>query len=414
MKWLNILVIAAGIWAYSRAFRNHTIYRYFWPSYAWKLFLGLALGYIYADFLGGGDTWAYRYDASLVAQWGWQHPWEYLRSLFSKSIDPELLAQLQAAGQPRALFMVKMLAPFSALCGNDYWLMSAYLSSLSFMGMWLVATRLAETYQAHRKAVVAAILFFPSVVFWSSGVSKEGLFMAGWGLIIAYSWPYFKHWRPPQLLRIALLLLVVYFMFRLKYYYVVVLVPLLLTTLILYRSKHTSWAYIWRWSLLLVVILLLGSFAHPNLQPWRILGVIKANALEIVQKSHPQALINYWEHADPLVWCLINLPKALWAGLIRPMVWDWSSSWWQNLVVVENLFLFLIAWGNLKEIGGLKLKPQIVLPVFVYILTLAALLALSTPNLGTLTRFKVAYLPLLIFILLAFNPWWSKIAHKLP
>jgi hypothetical protein len=44
-------------------------------------------------------------------------------------------------------------------------------------------------------------------------------------------------------------------------------------------------------------------------------------------------------------------------------------------------------------------------------LTLAALLAISTPNFGTLTRYKVAFLPFMIYLLANGAGLWKEPSH---
>jgi hypothetical protein len=69
---------------------------------------------------------------------------------------------------------------------------------------------------------------------------------------------------------------------------------------------------------------------------------------------------------------------------------------------LENLLLlFLLAWAIWYTIRGKagKLPFSVVLVVLTYCVLLAALLGLSTPNLGTLNRYRAALLPYLLLLL---------------
>ncbi|MDH3711848.1 MAG: hypothetical protein OER04_18310 [Cyclobacteriaceae bacterium] len=417
MNWwlvlLNLMVLGAAIWQFSKYQSKNELYRYFWAGYLWKLMLGLLMGYWYAQYLGGGDTWTYFEDASTLARSAAKHPAGYLQSFFKKGVDSWILPQLGTAGEPRALFMVKLLSVFAIFTASNYWLMSVYLSTLSFMGIWLVAARISESYPGSHKAAAWAFLFMPSVIFWSSGISKESVFMGAWGFMVSYSWPYFKNWQPPHLAKVLVLVLLVYLMYRLKYYYMAVILPVGLTSLLIYQWNPRERHFLFAWIGVFLAVVVVASWLHPNLYPHHILEVIKTNAGEIALKSSPQALIKYQDHQNPLIWSFINFPKAFFSGLLRPYWGDWAGIW-QNLAIVENGLLWILGLGSLSSIRKGQFDSKKMLPVIIYIAVMAAFLALATPNLGTLSRYKVVFMPVLVYILLFRNPWWKKLEDLLP
>jgi hypothetical protein len=107
------------------------------------------------------------------------------------------------------------------------------------------------------------------------------------------------------------------------------------------------------------------------------------------------------------VWSVLyQAPKALISGLFRPFLWEaWNV--FQVLVAVENLILaalFLTSIPRWKEIftGGNSL---LVLSVLVYVVLLCVFLALSTPNFGTLVRYRVGFLPFFVLLMSINNPF---------
>ena len=100
-----------------------------------------------------------------------------------------------------------------------------------------------------------------------------------------------------------------------------------------------------------------------------------------------------------------NAPWALVSGLFRPFLWE-ADNVLKVTVSLENLFILLLCATSLVRIREL-LRAQnslITLSVIVYILLLCIFLALSTPNLGSLARYKVGFTPFLIFLVTYKNP----------
>ena len=78
--------------------------------------------------------------------------------------------------------------------------------------------------------------------------------------------------------------------------------------------------------------------------------------------------------------------------------------------VLENLFLAAITaiaifWGKRPSS---KKDAILVVSVLMYSLGMATFLAFSTPNFGTLMRYKIGFLPFLAMILMFGNPWLRR------
>lgn len=414
MMWLvtiiHGLIILGLIWQFSKRFRHSSIFPYFWYGVAWKLLNGLAFGWLYKHYFLEGDTWQYFYDAQAYAEWAVRAPGAYIESLATGNLPEAMSENFRLSAQPRALFMARLISPLVLVTAGNYWITSIYLSMFSFFGLWLIADKLSGNYPGSRKAAVWAFLFMPGTIFWSAGISKEAIFAAGWGCLIAYLWPYFAGYRFPKFWQAILLTLLALVLFNLKYYYMAVLIPALAAVIMAYYLIRPSSPYkSWWWLSFFVAFISLASLLHPNLHLANFLGVVKYNATQIVSKSGPQVLIHFMELDDAVWWSLINAPKALLSGLFRPSLLDWAGIW-QNLAALENTFTLIMVLGALKNWRAMDWKNSWWLPCAVYILLLAILLSLSTPNMGTLVRYKVSFMPLFVFLILSKNPWWEKIA----
>lgn len=120
--------------------------------------------------------------------------------------------------------------------GGAYYLNNLYLSLFSFWGSAYLAAKLGEVLPKHRLAAVIAFLFFPSVLFWSSGVMKDPVmygsmcWLTGAALALA-------HGQKPGLGQVLLLPLQLYLFIRIKVFYAALLLPLLLAYVLVQRLK---------------------------------------------------------------------------------------------------------------------------------------------------------------------------------
>jgi hypothetical protein len=113
---------------------------------------------------------------------------------------------------------------------------------------------------------------------------------------------------------------------------------------------------------------------------------------------------------DPYVHFFINIPVSLFGGLFMPLLWQGSNilSYITGLVNTFLLILFIIKAINLLSS---KWRPLSMVEVSLglYIIILAILLAYSTPNFGTLERYKIGYIPFFALWVLYDNPITGRI-----
>ena len=394
--------------------RNAVISQYFWYGISLKLLGGIAYGLFYQSQIQGGDTWNFFENSRMLAQWGTANFHQYLWALVGGSVPEELIRAMGYETQPRALLMAKTISVFTIITGGNYWLTGLYFSLFSFAGTWTLVKRIARQYDGSKKAALAAFTFLPSAIFWGAGVSKEAIYYGGFGFLAAWFWPYFQlKIRPVQWVLAILLLLL---LFQLKYYYVAVLVPVLIATLLelrLFKPHDLPWLAGLRWLALFVLLVFGLSWLHPNLRFDYLAEVVRSNSELLAQISSSNALIEFRPHPDPLIWMGINLPWATFTGLLRPSFGDWGSVY-QNLAVFEHLVIMLFLLAALVTWPAKRMQQIDWLPCLVYVLILAGLLTLSTPNFGTLVRFKISYLPVFVFMVLYKNKLWDRLVSKLP
>ena len=382
---------------------------YFWPALFIKMISGIALGLLYIYYYSLGDTFQYFKDGSLLASFARNNLVSYFSFLWSGNESFDIWQSLGLT-VPRALFLVKIVSVICLLTLNDYWLVSLYFSLASFYGAWLLLKQVIALNPTYKHPALAAILFFPSVVFWSSGLMKESLAMA---CLFFLSALFLKTWRKenPKLMEWVLMCIAVWLLWNLKYYYLAVFLPIVFASFVFKFFIHpflTTKKIIIRiliWLIVLIIPLAVMSFIRPNFYPDRFLHVIVSNNDVFNQRSDAWDAIHYSNLQPNAFSVFVNSPWALFSGLFRPFLWEVNTVF-QFLVAIENTFIFLLTASAIFRGRTALQTPNrlLVFSIITYTSILCVFLALSTPNFGTLVRYKVGFLPFFLLIILIDNP----------
>jgi hypothetical protein len=165
----------------------------------------------------------------VLAGWAKRDFSGYVQFLFTSRLpDAGVAGQLTFLTQPRALVMAKAVSLLHLTTGSNYWLSGAWLSLFSFWGFWRLADLLTLVLPEHGNRAAVSFLFFPSVVFWTSGVLKETLSAGIIGLVCSCFLNYLFKLRPATKGRIVTEGLLgasgLVVLWQLKFYYCAVLV----------------------------------------------------------------------------------------------------------------------------------------------------------------------------------------------
>jgi len=405
---LGILILLFLVWLHYRSVEEPFLKPFYIPTLVLKLISGVGVGLLYTYYYSGGDTWNYFNQAKLFAEVGFSSFSNFLDLFFRSNYT--LIEGFVYVNQPRAALMVKLVAIINLLSNCNYWISSLYFSFFSFIGIYKFATWVAAKFEFGK---VAALFLFvwPSFVFWSSGVLKEALAV---GLIFWIIPTFFEVQQTKSVKKIVTVLLGLCFLFLIKYYFAVVLIVTLLlysVSLVIKLEKKSPLQQILTWFLMGIIGFGLGGLLHPNLRLENIVGVIIENSAAFSSISSPQSLIAFAEAEQDWVWVLINSPKALIAGLFFPIVS--GRSLMILLASIENciLIILMVRGMFLLKLSTIRKNLMLIIASMSYIAILAVFLSLSTPNLGTLSRYKVSFMPIvlvLVFLANRFNYFLSK------
>lgn len=387
--------------------------RIFWLALTFRLLMGAGLGLLYLYYYSANDTWLFFKDSTVLAQFGKSDFAGYLNFLFTEEMPDDLREQL-INSQPRSLFLVKFMSVFSWIGGNSYWISAAYFSLIAFLASWYLFIVVTSLFENSWLAASLSFLFFPSIIFWSSGLIKETLALAGI-YFIAGIFLKFIHQQKIMWFEWIIAIYGFYVAWNLKYYWTALFGAVLFTyVVVFFLSKKVSFFQKHRaisWFVIFIFLCGMASYLHPNFYLHRFLEVLITNHDDFIKISGEDGLIHFYNLHASWASVILNSPWALFSGLLRPFVWE-ASGMTALLASLENFVITILL--ILALVGSRRKGPHklLLFSIIMYIALLCIFLALSTPNLGTLSRYRVGFLPFLIFIISYRNPLLTYLSNR--
>lgn len=394
-----ILLIAAFL--ISRRFASQLGLVAYWGLLA-KFLGALALGLTYQLYYGYGDTFEL---LRHIEQFNHDHfvsVSQYFSGLF-RPIDPH-------SGNPRSEFFIRFMSPIGLMTDHNYWLVSFGLALFSFWASWSLLSKTCTYYAKIKTLVIFCFGFFPTYLFWSSGLMKDtlinGCLMFLVGLLIE-----FHHEKKLKFRDIVLGAFLFYVLFMTRHYLAGIFAILALVILVDGFAVHLG--KLARTAVFLTILLVGGysiRYFFVRLRPERFPITFYELHEQIKAKSTPESFIPF--HLEP-TWTslIINVPKAAGTGLFRPWIWEAQGllQWMEAGLTTALLGLFLCSLILLRKLNSL---PILVVVSIIFVLVLATALPLSTPNFGSLSRYRAVFSPMLM-LLVAYIPYRKFILKDL-
>lgn len=283
-----------------------------------------------------------------------------------------------------------------------------FMAFLSFTGLWAILKIFENHFSRIKWLLLFSVFFFPSLLFWSSGILKEGILMFAFGLLLYHFNKLIQqiNYRSFVIFVIAVILL----LFS-KFYILVSAIPGLLFVLLTQKTKTYFWLKL---ALSYLLFFVLIWFTKP------IMGISFTKIL--AQKQHDFiAYVNALDYVgskikipeiEPQMFSIVKtIPNAWFNAFFRPTVFE-VDNLMMLMAAAENVLIAVILMLMLAFFNKKNLKNPWLWFSISFVLIVFALSGLTTPVLGALVRYKAPALPFLGLIVL-YLTHWEKLQKKL-
>jgi hypothetical protein len=421
------LIIVYGI-ARNRAksCKDETISKYYYKAFYFKVFCVVAYSIITAFYFGGGDTALY-FQGIHDFRTALAEDFDYLRYIItsSKLDDENPLTPYFVYDNYSADFTYN----YMRVPGNFFVPRLGLLPSLVFFNSYLCiclcfmmfalggAMRLFKTFyyyypSAHRELALA-ILFLPSVGFWSAGLLKDTICFGCIGFIMYGVLNVFIR-RRKIIISSFWILICSYLLYNIKSYIFLVLLSSLLVWIFaetnrLIKEKTLRQVF----ALFTFIIGIAAGYfmiqyftAQDTMSQYQLDNIVSSaenqrNNYRIVDQQMNQSTSYYSVNASNPVSLVFN---SIIATFFRPFPWEIKSA--PALLSALEALAFLLLTMNLVFKKGIAkpfkliFKDPRVLMCFLFSFVFAIGVGASTANFGSLSRYKIPCMPFYMVMLL--------------
>ena len=361
-----------------------------------KVVFSIFYGVMHLTYYGNVDTFQYFHDGNVIFSTIEEEPADYFRLVFgpNKTEYPQRLqdeiTEMGFWDNTGSYLVVRFNAIFRIFSGGSYIVHAIFMAFLSLIGLLLIYKLFSKYYPEKRRFFAIFIFLMPSVLFYGSGLHKEGLSILFIGLLL-YNFDLWVHnhrrWGPFLIFTISSILL-----FLVKEFYMATLFPCLVAYYWYHiRPKRLVLKYV---SSILVFWLILFNLYW--LLPSFNLSVLIADKQSQFLSHKGESDIEL-ESLKPEVGEIIaRAPDAVINTIIRPFPNEIKTVYqlFYLMEVFLVVILILIAIFLFKR-GSTKEKPIAFLAIS-FAITTFIIIGLIVPNLGAISRYKS---PALIFLL---------------
>lgn len=311
--------------------------------------------------------------------------------------------------------VARIVAIVSFASLGKYLITNLFFSMIAFSGVWRLYRFFYEQYPHLHKQFAIAILYLPTFVFWSSGILKDPLCISSLGWI-TYSL-YEAFYKKKDLAKNLVIIMFFGFLLSvLKIYILISYIPFFVLYLILKNLNLLKNSFLkWTFGLALIAGSVvagqrvmnsfeeeLGSYAAEGITEQ--IGKTRGSYRDQAAPGGGDSNFSLGVEFDGSVTSLLKMaPAAVIATFYRPFIWE-SRKLSTLLSSLESMFIMfftlyvLFKVGPFKSFQAIKNDPVILYSVL-FSLLFGLFVGATTPNFGSLVRYKIPCMPFYVISL---------------
>jgi hypothetical protein len=282
---------------------------------------------------------------------------------------------------------------------------TVFFSAFSFIGLTALYKVFSHVVD-FKKGLIAVLFLIPSVLFWGSGVLKEGIIILALGLLF-YNCHELNSNNQKRVLRGFICLLCLATIAVLKFYILLCLIPAAVFVVITHITGNKQ--LLIKFLGVMIVTLILGFNIHklsplPNMlemlahKQQDFISLAQGNERDPYGKPIPPAgSIVDVQVLEPNIYSFLkSIPQALNNAMFKPYLWQ-SKSVIIAFSAIENILVWLFILVCIVFAKPLnKMHLNYILFCFAFAFAQLIIIGITTPVMGAIVRYKVIALPFLL------------------
>jgi len=385
--------------------------RYIVLAFAIKVVAGCALGWLYTHHYTDrmkADTFKFFDDSGVMMEALAVNPRHFYELFTGIGMDdPELEPYFYKMNTwmtedfyvSSNRMMVRMNTVFRFLTpGEHYYLHVVFINFLSLLGLVFLCKTFFMSIERNRLFLFAAIILFPSLLFWGSGLLKDGVILFAAGCML-YSFSRMVNGSAYRSLSMLTFILSSVLMALIKIYILMAMLPALAAWLWFSVDRKKIILKFIAAHIAMVAAALALKYISPKLDVVHYLDVKQREFFRAVEIEKPNHVLEIAPLNNSAAVIFIQSAPAFFRTLLRPHVFE-ASGMLILLAAAENLAILLLLILALISIlkNNQTTDPLFYFSVSFFIL-IFILIGLIVPVTGAIVRYKIIAIPFILYIL---------------
>ena len=422
------VLFVAVLWLIaSSVTRNHIddepCYRYFTAGLFLKVAAGIIFALIYTFHYGITDTHYYYWGTRCMERLAHKDFGIFVRAFFGDR-SPEVASAFDwRTGYPTywrdpnsfavcRFNIIFYLLGFKTFIGN-----TIAMNAFFYIAYWRFYKLMLRMFPGNDRNFAIALLFVPSVVFWGSGLLKDGWCLVAMLFIFMSIHNIFIN-RTRRLYSILVLAVWGYVCFDIRAYtfFTAVLASIIWVAFVVISKMKSGMMRVLvfpiialiAWLIGVGVFMRFGSLANSRYQSIDTIIETAVIIQDDLRKDYYGGNSFDIGEFDPTIGGMLSkAPKAIIAGVFRPFLWDVRNplmliSALETTLAFVLIIKILLSMG-LRRFFAIILRNPFLIAAFVLMLTYAFFVGITTANFGALVRYRI---PVLVFLSLILAVEW--------
>jgi hypothetical protein len=362
-----------------------------------KVAAGVAYGWFFTtipNWQQSADTWKFFFDAKNDTKLLFENPWKYFSGIFANPYGKEYRHLFSSTNSYwndlKHIYMVKIVSIFNIFSGSRYYVNVIFYSFITFFGPMAFIRVMNDVFPGRLLLITVSTFLFPSFIFWSSGIHKEGLIFLYIALMVYILYFSLKEKRVgiKQMLLVAALILLI---FPVRNHVVLACIPGLAAWWLAEKYFTRKWFAFLMITILSTAIFFGSKFIHPKLDlPISI--VLRRNDFV---KLGGNSFLPMRELKSNILSFILTAPQALNHTLARPYITEIYSPLYL-VCAIEILFAWLLVCAWFLRPKENPYRHSVIMFLFLVSMILLLLTGYIVPQLGAIVRYRAIFFPFIM------------------
>jgi len=371
-----------------------------------KVAAGVAYGWYYTtipNYEQSADTWKFFFDSKSDTALLFHDPLRYFTSIYDNPYDKDFRHLFSSVNSYwndlKHIYMVKIMSLFNVLSGTRYYVNVIFYSFITFFGPIAFIRVMNDLFPDRKLLITCGTFLFPSFLFWSSGIHKDGLIFLFLSLIVYVMYFGLKKKRL-GIKEFFIILLLLSLIFPVRNHVVLACIPGLLAWWIAEKYFKRKWIAFVLVTIIGTIIFFAAKYIHPKLDLPISIVMRNKGFISLGGNSFlPQRKL------EPTFTGFVqNAPQALNHTLVRPYVTEFLSPLYLASAL-EILFIWLMVSIWFFRFTDNPYKHSVVQFLFLVSMVLLLLTGYIVPQLGAIVRYRAIFFPFILVPIIATTSW---------